>query len=50
MIRRDFIVRMAGGATALALGGDVRGQAKHHPVRVNMPDKRDRISISTWRV
>jgi len=32
----------------LALGGDLRGQAKHHSVRVNRPDKRERISISTW--
>jgi len=48
MIRRDFFIRMAGGAAALALGRDLRGQTKHHPVRVNRPDKRERISISTW--
>ncbi len=48
MIRRDFFVRVAGGACALAMGGDLMGQTKHRPARVAGPDKRDRISISTW--
>jgi len=48
MIRRDFFVRMAGGAAALALGGEPRGETKHHRANVDRPDKRNRISISTW--
>jgi sugar phosphate isomerase/epimerase len=48
MVRRDFFIRMAGGAAALALGGELQGQTKHHPASVNRFDKRDRISISTW--
>jgi sugar phosphate isomerase/epimerase len=48
MVRRDFFIRMAGGAAAMALSGELRGQTKHHPASVNRFDKRDRISISTW--
>jgi sugar phosphate isomerase/epimerase len=48
MIRRDFFIRIAGGAGALALGGELRGQTKHHPGSVDRLDKRNRISISTW--
>jgi sugar phosphate isomerase/epimerase len=48
MIRRGFINRMAGGAAALALGGDLRGETKRHSARADSSDKRNRISISTW--
>src|SRR5208283_758931 len=48
MVRRDFFIRMAGGAAAMALSGELRGQTKHHPASVKRFDKRDRISISTW--
>jgi len=48
MIRRDFFMRVAGGACILVAGGDLMGQTKHRPAKVARPDKRDRISISTW--
>ena len=48
MVRREFFSRMAGGAAAIALGGELRGQTKHHTAGANRFDKRDRISISTW--
>ncbi|SPE25950.1 Xylose isomerase domain-containing protein TIM barrel [Acidobacteriia bacterium SbA2] len=48
MIRRDFFTRLAVGAGAFAFGGDLLGQTKHRPAGVNRPDKRSRISISTW--
>ena len=48
MIRRDFFIRMAGGAAALALGGQLRGETKRRRTNVERPDKRTRISISTW--
>jgi len=48
MIRRDFFACIAAGAEALALGGQLRGQTKHHAAAVNRSDKRSRISISTW--
>ena len=48
MVRRDFFIRFAGGAAALALGNELRGQAKRHHATTNRSDKRDRISISTW--
>jgi hypothetical protein len=48
MNRRDFFVRIAGSAGALALGGEFRGETKRHPASVHRSDKRYRISISTW--
>jgi len=48
MVRRDFFTRIAVGAGALALGGELRGQTKHRPAGINRLDKRNRISISTW--
>jgi sugar phosphate isomerase/epimerase len=48
MIRRDFFIRIAGGAAALTLGGELRGETKRHPARVDRSDKHYRISISTW--
>jgi sugar phosphate isomerase/epimerase len=48
MIRRDFFTRIAAGAGAFALGGDLRGETKRHPASVDWSDKRNRISISTW--
>jgi sugar phosphate isomerase/epimerase len=48
MIRRDFFTRMAGGAAALALGGELQGETKRHSASVDGSDKGNRISISTW--
>ena len=48
MIRRDFLTRLAVGAGAFALGGELQGQTKHRPAGVSGSDKRSRISISTW--
>jgi sugar phosphate isomerase/epimerase len=48
MLRRDFFTRMAGGATALALGSELQGETKRHSASVASSDKRNRISISTW--
>jgi len=48
MVRRDFFIRIAGGAAALAVGSELRGQAKRHHATINRSDRRDRISISTW--
>jgi sugar phosphate isomerase/epimerase len=48
MIRRDFITRIAGGAAALALGGELSGNTRRRPAGVDASGKRSRISISTW--
>lgn len=48
MIRRDFLVRVSGGASVLALGPNLLGQTKHSTAGAHPPDKRNRISISTW--
>ncbi|HXX24319.1 MAG TPA: hypothetical protein VEO19_14315, partial [Terriglobia bacterium] len=48
MIRRGFLMRMAGGTAAVALGSELWAQTRHHPAGVHTFDKRDRISISTW--
>ena len=48
MIRRDFFTRIAGGAAALALGGELAGKTKRQPASVDRSGERNRISISTW--
>ena len=52
MRRRDFIVRLAGGAGAVATlrgeGSELLAEAKQRKSKPSKPDKRNRISISTW--
>lgn len=52
MRRRDFIVRLAGSAGAVAglgrNGSPLWAQSHSRKARTSKPDKRNRISISTW--